>query len=142
MTFHGFACAAICCAFVLAEAASAKTTLRQSVNLTDMGLSTEGGEVRLYRVERRGGRFCRIEAVHYGETGKATLLFEFGATLFAAERSQYRYGAPIYVDPNVKVRLDSRLTLKSREGRKKLGANFLEYKSYFPTGEIARCARR
>ena len=135
-----YALAALWCALVAAEAATAKTTLRQSVDLTDLGLSTEGGEARLYRVERRGARFCRIEADHYGETGKATKFFEFGAKLFAAEQREYSYEAPIYVNPNVKAYLSNKLTLMSREGRRVLTDDFRKYKSYFPAGEIANCS--
>lgn len=133
--------AAIACALASAGAAAATTTLRQSVDLTELGLSIEGGEARLYRVERRGVRHCRIEAIHYGESGKATLFFDFGAKLLAAERRDYGYASPLSVNPAVKVRLVSMLTLNSRAGRKELEADLVEYKSYFPTREIAQCSR-
>ena len=131
---------AVSCATLSAEAGVANSTLRQSVDLTDLGLSAEGGEARLYRVERRGVRYCRIEAVHYGETGKATLSFDFGATLLAAAKRDYGYASPLSVNARVKVRLVSELTLGSRSGRKELEADLIEYKSYFPTREIAQCA--
>lgn len=139
MKLHLLVCGAI---IVLAPVsfAFAKAVRLQTVNLNDRQMSTEGGEARLYRVKDAGRTFCRIEAIHYGETGKAIYVFDFGAKLFAAERREYRYDLPNYMDPGAKQTLTARTTLASREGRDSLPKDFAEYQSFFDARRLVRCA--
>ena len=122
-----------------ADIAIAKGTILQTVSLNDTDMSTEGGEARLYRTgdRRRGG--CRIEAVHFGEAGKAVYVFDFGSKLHAAERREYHYDVPIHLDPHAKASLTATMTLESGEGRKLLAKDFAKYKALFAARNLARC---
>lgn len=127
-------------ALVMADVAVAKTTRLQTVNLNDKLMSMEGGEARLYRVTNANGAFCRIEAIHYGETGKAIYVFDFAAKLFAAERRKYKYNLPIYMTSDAKETLSERTTLASSEGREALTKEFEEYKTFFDARQLAKCS--
>ena len=127
-------------ALVSANIAVAKTTRLQTVDLTDRQLSLEGGEARLYLVSEAKRQFCRIEVIHFGETGKAIYVFDFAAKLFGAERREYHYSGSIYRDSNVEAILTERTTLASRKGRTMLTKEFEEKKSFFDARQLANCS--
>lgn len=130
---------ALCAALAPASIASAKTTRLQTVNITERQLSLEGGEAILYRVDDGKRRFCRIEVIHYGETGKAIYVFDFAAKLFGSERREYHYSASIYDGSNYEAILTERTTLASRNGRKTLPNDFVESKAFFDARQLAKC---
>jgi hypothetical protein len=129
-------------AMLVPTAAISETTRLQTVDLSDRNMSAEGGEARLYRVTDAIGRHCRIEAVHFGETGRATYVFDFASKLNAAERREYRYDAPIHVNPNARQSLTESITLASPEGRKQLETDFEEYRSFFDPLQLSKCGGR
>jgi len=134
-----YICGAVGSVLLLTDAAAAKLVVVQIVDLTEMAMSTEGGEATLYRVQDTKPAVCKIEAIHYGETGKSIHVFDFGAKLLDAELSEYRYKTPLNVDPKAKSILSRKLTLDGREGREKLTAEFEKYKSLFDAGNLAKC---
>ena len=142
MKAHLCICGLVCSALVPTGVAVAKSTLLQTVDLTDMSMSTEGGEARLYRTGDLKHGVCRIEAVHFGEIGKAIYVFDFGSKLYAAERSEYRYDLPIHTSTNLKATLTEKTTLASREGRKTLLKDLETYKALFDARKLARCSGR
>ena len=83
-----------------------------------------------------------MEVVHYGETGKATYTFTFQKHLIDAIKLEYRYDFPIYVNANVKPKLEKSTILKSEEGRRTLPADFEEYKTHFRKSALAKCGRK
>jgi len=127
------ACAAAPC--------KAKSVTLQTVDLIDKGMSTEGGVATLYRVSGGKSAYCRIEAIHYGESGKTIYGFAFNARLFSAVRREYRYDQPITVDAPSKQRLTSTETLETAEGSTTLPANFREYRAFFDARMMASCLR-
>ena len=120
----------------------AKSVTLQTVDLTGKGMSTEGGEAKLYRSADAKGSHCTIKAIHFGETGKTTYDFTFGSRLFSAERREYDYDKPIYADPNVNVSSIRTESLKTKAGSLTLPAAFKEYRSFFDARQLARCFRR
>ena len=135
-------CGVLCSVLVSADNAVAKPTVLQTVDLTDMNMSTEGGEARLYRANGVKHGRCKIAVVHYGESGKMTYVFEFDSKLYAAEAREYRYESPIYVNPNAKSILSRRNTLASRKGRETLPKDFDTYRALFDARRLARCLGR
>lgn len=135
-----YVCGAAGAALLLAGSAVAKMTVLQIVDLTEAGMSTEGGEATLYRDNDAVGLVCKIEAIHYGETGRSILVFEFGSRLMTAEATEYRYKTPISVNPKAKLILNKKTTLSSREGREFLTKEFETYKSLFDAGNLAKCS--
>ena len=135
-----YICGVVGSALLLADAAVAKMTVLQIVDLTGMAMSTEGGEATLYRDNDAVGRVCKIEAIHYGETGRTILVFEFGSKLLTAEATEYRYKTPLNVNPNAKLILSKKTTLASRDGRESLSKEFETYKSLFDAGSLAKCS--
>lgn len=117
----------------------AKNTVLQTVDLTDMGLSTEGGEAKLYRMANPKNGKCRIEAVHYGEMGKAVYSFNFGGTLLYAALREYRYSEPLMMGPKAKMTLAREVTLQSDEGAATLPTEFETYKTYFDAAVLKQC---
>ena len=132
-------CVTVCVNAFVAEPCLAKSVKLQAIDLTDKGMSTEGGETTLYRVTNGKTVYCRIEAIHYGEGGKTIYGFAFNPRLFSAVRRGYEYDHPIYVDPNVKQRLTSTESLKTKEGAATLPAAFSEYRSFFDRRKLATC---
>ena len=135
-------CGAICSALVLAGPAAAKSTVLQIVDLTELAMSTEGGEATLYRVNKVKHAVCRIEAIHLGETGKMIQVFDFGSKLYAAEQREYRYKAPLSIDPKAEPILAKTLTLTSEEGQKTLPKDFETFKALFDPTQLAKCVER
>ena len=135
-----YICGVVGSALLLAEAAVAKMTVLQIVDLTEAGMSTEGGEATLYRDNDAVGVVCKIEAIHYGETGRSILVFEFGSKLITAEANEYRYKTPLSVNPKAKLILSKKTTLSSRQGRESLTKEFETYKSLFDANNLAKCS--
>ncbi len=133
--------AALALAISVAAPATAKSIVLQTVNLNDREMSTEGGEATLYRVTSAKGAYCRIEAIHYGETGKAVLGFAFNPRLFSAVMRQYRYNLPIYWDGGGKVASVHTVTLETKEGAAHLPADFKEYLTFFDGRQLAKCSQ-
>lgn len=131
--------AAIGSALLLTDVAVAQQAVIQIVDLTEMGMSTEGGEATLYRVKDVKPPLCKIDVIHYGETGRSILEFEFGTKLLAAEAREYRYKTPLYVDPKAKPVLIKRTTLTRGEGRQSLPKEFETYKALFDERQLAQC---
>jgi hypothetical protein len=134
------------CAFLsffdsAAIAAANRAVALQTVDLSDKGMSTEGGEAKLLRVTSGKSSYCRIDVVHYGETGKTTYGFAFNPRLFSAAKREYRYAEPIYTNPNVKVARTEVMTLKTPTGAKTLPTAFQEYRAFFEPRKLARCSR-
>lgn len=134
-----YICGAVGSALLVTDTAEAKLVVVQIVDLTEMGMSTEGGEATLYRVQDTKPMVCKIEAIHYGESGKSILVFDFGSKLLAAEASEYRYKTPLNVNPKAKPILHRKVTLESREGRETLPTEFEKYKSLFDADHLAKC---
>ena len=135
------ACAVLCVTAFAAVPCSAKSVTLQTVDLNDKGMSTEGGEAKLYRVSTGKNVYCRIEAIHYGHGGKAIYGFAFKPRLFSAVRREYRYQQPIYIDPGAKQTLTSTETLKTKGGSATLPAAFKEYRSFFEVRKLESCLR-
>jgi len=137
-----YICGAICSALVLAGTAVAKSTVLQIVDLSELSMSTEGGEATLYRVNKVKHAVCRIEAIHLGETGKMIQVFDFGSKLYAAEQREYRYKAPLSVDSKAEPILAKKITLTSEEGKQSLPKDFETYKALFDPSQLAKCVER
>lgn len=137
-----YVCGAISSALLLTDGVVAQQAVLQIVDLTELGMSTEGGEATLYRVKYARPTVCKIDVIHYGETGRSILEFEFGSKLLAAEAREYRYEVPLAVNPNAKPVLSKKISMKSREGRQSLSKEFETYKSLFDASHLAKCAGR
>ena len=133
--------AAVCATALASAPCSATSVTLQTVDLTDKGLSLEGGETTLYRVTNGRKVHCRIEAIHYGESGKSIYGFAFNPRLFSAVRREYRYNQAIYVNAPLKQWLASTDTLNTKEGSVTLPAAFREYRAYFDARILANCLR-
>lgn len=117
----------------------AKNTVLQTVDLTDMGLSAEGGEAKLYRMGDPKNGKCRIEAVHFGEMGKVVYSFNFGSTLRYAALREFRYSKPLMMGQKAKMILAREVTLQSAEGAKILPKEFETFKAFFDVAILAGC---
>src|SRR4051794_36947444 len=106
--------------------ARAKPRLLQTVDLTDLNMSTQGGYARLYSLSDHA--LCRMEVGLYGERGKVIYDFTFGSRLRDARVKEYEYEAPIYDDPDTKETLVSTTTLKDSHRMSALSKKFMEYK--------------
>ena len=135
-------CSSFCGISLATGPCAAKSVTLQTVDLNDKDMSAEGGEATLYRVSIGKSVYCRIEAIHYGETGKAIYGFAFNPRLFSAVRREYQYEQPIYIDPGAKQTLTSTETLKTKEGSTTLPVAFREYRSFFEARNMSRCLRR
>src|SRR3954471_16733795 len=83
------------CAAAALGAASAKPILLQSIDI--WGMSTEGGEGKLYRATTPALAPCRMDVLLYGEMGKTGWSFTFGSRLLSATRTEYSYDRPFYM---------------------------------------------
>lgn len=120
---------------------AAKSVRLQTIDLSDRGMSSEGGEAILYRVIDGKSIYCRIAVVHFGETGKTTLGFAFNPRLFSAVQRNYDYATSVNLDPRakiVRVRVES---LKTKAGAATLPAAFPQYRSLFDSRKLRACAR-
>jgi len=135
-------CGVIGSVVVLANPAAAQWTVLQIVDLTELGMSTESGEATLYRLPDAGGANCKIQVVHFGETGKTIHDFEFGSRLSSAEKKEFRYKVPLSVNAKAKPILTEKLSLASPKGRDVLPKEFEAYKSAFDPKQLAKCTRR
>ena len=131
--------AAVCATALAPSPCSATSVTLQTVDLTDKGMSIEGGETTLYRISNGKKVHCRIEAIHYGEGGKTIYGFAFNPRLFSATRREYGYNHPIYVDTPLMQRLTGTETLKTKGGAATLPAAFSEYRSFFDRRKLATC---
>ena len=134
-------CGAISSALLIAAAAVAQQTVIQVIDLTEKGMSTEGGEATLYRVKNSRPTICKIDVIHYGETGRSILEFEFGAKLNAAESREYHYKVPLAEDPKAKPKLTKTVTMVTQEGRETLQKEFETYKSLFAASDLEKCLK-
>ncbi|WP_294124205.1 hypothetical protein [Sphingomonas sp.] len=132
-------CGAIGSAVLISGTAIAQQTVIQVIDLSEKGMSTEGGEATLYRVRNTRPTICKIDVIHYGETGRSILEFEFGAKLNAAEAREYRYKVPLAEDPHAKPKLIKAVTMATREGRETLQKEFETYKSFFSASDLEKC---
>jgi hypothetical protein len=132
--------AATICLSAIPQPAFARATLLQTVDLNDRGMSTEGGLANLFRLANSGSGHCKIEVVHYGETGQTTYRFIFSSKLNHAARREYRYDNPIYAPHRVRMRLTEEEHLTSRKGKESLPRDFSLYRSMFDPAQIARCS--
>lgn len=127
---------------LLPQAAQAGTILLQTVDLTDKGLSTEGGEAKLFRLTGSSLGRCKIEAVHYGEMGRTTMRFIFDGRLRYAAMREYHYPGPFASNRNGRIRLIREVLLSSAEGARTLPGDWVTYKGYFDAAKLAQCAGR
>jgi hypothetical protein len=132
-------CITLCVTALVAEAGAAKSVVLQTIDLTDRGMSTEGGEVSLYRVTTAKSAYCRIEATHLGETGKTIYAFAFNPRLFSAAKREYDYDASIWAKRSIKQTLANTETLKTKVGAATLPAAFAEYRAFFDAHMLASC---
>jgi hypothetical protein len=123
-----------------APALAADATL-QVVDLTDRGLSTEGGEARLFRMTNSSLGSCKIEVVHYGEMGRITYRFIFDQELRYAALREYSYAEHVAVSSRMKMTLRREVLLSSQEGRRELPAAYAENRSFFDSRKLALCNR-
>ena len=122
------------------QAAFAGTILVQTVDLSEMDMSSEGGEAKLFRLTNSGLGRCKIEAVHYGEMGRTTYRFIFDSELRYAAMREYAYAQPIATSPNVRMTLRREVLLASSEGAQSLPGEFSAYKGYFESRNLVQCA--
>lgn len=132
-------CGAIGSAPLISGTAIAQQTVIQVIDLSEKGMSTEGGEATLYRVRNTRPTICKIDVIHYSETGRSILEFEFGVKLNAAEAREYRYKVPLAEDPHAKPKLIKTVTMATREGRETLQKEFEAYKSFFAASDLEKC---
>jgi hypothetical protein len=129
----------VVCVATAAFAASAKSTLLQTVEVE--GMSTDGGEAKLYRASKPVLAPCRIDVMIYGEHGRAGFVFMFDSRLLAATRTEYRYNLPYYMKNGGRIASTHSVTLRSAEGRKQLQAAFRDFKPLFDPRKIAQCKK-
>jgi hypothetical protein len=125
------------CVVTAAFAARTKSTLLQTVEVE--GMSTDGGEAKLYHANTAALAPCRMDVMIYGEHGRAGFVFMFGSRLLAATRTEYRYNLPYYMKNGGRVASTHSVTLRSTEGRKQLQAAFRDFKPLFDPRNIAQC---
>lgn len=121
-------------------ALAAETTL-QVVDLTDKGLSTEGGEARLFRMTNSTLGACKIEVVHYGEMGRITYRFIFDRALRYAALREYSYAEHVATSSRMKMTLRREVLLASPEGSRELLGSYAEYRGFFDPRKLAQCNR-
>ena len=122
------------------QSASAAAVLLQAVNLTDQNMSTEGGEATLFRLTNQKPVRCKIEVVHYGETGRTTYRFIFADKLHYAARREFSYPRPIYEMRRLRMSLKRELLLASPEGTSVLPGDFQTYKAFFKSAKLRQCS--
>jgi hypothetical protein len=125
------------CTAAIPGAASGKPTLLQTVEVK--GMSTDGGEAKLYRASKAALAPCRIDVMLYGESGRTGFVFMFGSRLLAATRTDYRYNLPYYMKNGGRVAFTQSSTLKTADGRKQLTADFRDFKALFDPRRLAQC---
>ena len=136
-----YSCGAIISVLLISAVAVAQQKVIQVIDLTEKGMSTEGGEATLYQVKNSRPTICKIDVIHYGETGRSILEFEFGAKLNAAEAREYHYKVPLAEDPKAQPKLTNRVTMTSWEGRETLQKEFETYKSFFAASDLEQCLK-
>ena len=128
-------------ALALGTPALAADRVLQVVDLSDKGMSTEGGEAKLFRLIGSPNGTCKIEVTHNGETGYTSLRFVFDRQLrFAAQRT-YSYDGHIFELTNLKPRLTREINLSSPEGARELPPMYSEYRAFFDPAKLAQCNR-
>lgn len=125
----------------LAAPALAADQVLQVVDLSDKGFSTEGGEAKLFRLVNSRLGACKIEVVHYGETGRTALRFIFDRRLRFAARREYGYNGHIATTSNLKVTLRREINLASAEGAREFPAAYAESRGHFDASRLAQCNR-
>ena len=133
---------AVICSLLASQAALARPVMLQTVDLSDTDMSAEGGEAKLLRMNARTGSICRIEVVHFGETGKMTYRFDFGSRLEAAVMQEIRYAVPLSIAPEAKVVSRRTVTLAESDGARSLPQQYRTYRAMFLRRHLARCTVR
>jgi hypothetical protein len=131
----------LCCAALFAgapsEAGVAQSKLLQSVEIE--GMSTDGGEGKLYRATKPALAPCRMDVMLWGESGRAGWTFMFGSRLVSATSTEYRYNRPYYMKGGGRVGSTHSITLASAKDRKQLQADFADFKAKFDPRKLAQC---
>ena len=124
-----------------ATPALAADSALQVVDLSERGLSTEGGEARLFRMTNSRLGSCKIEVVHYGEMGRTTYRFIFDRELRYAALREYSYAEHVASLSPMKMTLRREVLLASPEGRRELPASYAENRAFFDSRKLALCNR-
>ena len=138
---RGGVCALALPLLIAAGQAGAADITLQVVDLSDKGMSTEGGEARLMRMTNSSLGACKIEVVHYGEMGRTTFRFIFGRDLRYAARRVYSYAEHVASSSRMKMTLQSEVLLSSQEGARQLPLAYAEYRGFFDSRKLAQCNR-
>lgn len=133
--------ALVASALALATPALAADRVLQVVDISDKGMSTEGGEAKLFRLVNSRLGACKIEVVHFGEMGRTTLRFLFDSRLRFAARREYSYNGHIASITNLRMTLRREVNLSSPEGARELPAAYAEYRALFDPAKLAQCTR-
>jgi hypothetical protein len=127
----------VLCASAALGATSAKPVLLQTVDI--WGMSTEGGEGKLYRATKPALAPCRIDVLLYGEMGRTGWSFTFGSRLLSATRTNYSYNRPFYMKGGGRVASTHSITMRRETNRKQLMTDFAEFKALFDPRKLAQC---
>jgi hypothetical protein len=93
----------------------------------DIDGSTQGGVMKLYINSQTNDSILTV--IYYGETGKGEYKFVFNKKLIEAERIDYIYEVPIYIDSKTKIRSTQKKTLEtSKDSKDMLTEEFLTHK--------------
>lgn len=106
-----------------------------------MGRSTEGGEAKLLLVNSPALGKCRIDAVYFGEMGRAEYVFRFGRNLKSATVTIHNYSAPIYAENGGETQSKEVLTLKTAKGRAAILPEYAFFRTQFSASRLAQCNR-
>ena len=131
-------CSLVLCAAAAPEVVFAKPILLQTVDVE--GMSTDGGEAKLYRATKPALAPCRIDVMLLGESGRAGWVFMFGSRLLSARSTDYRYNLPYYMPGGGKVASMHSITLRSAADRKQLTVDFTHFKGLFDPRTLAQCS--
>jgi hypothetical protein len=126
---------------LLAAPSLAIDSTLQVVDLSEKGMSTEGGEARLLRMANSNLGSCKIEVVHYGEMGRTTYRFMFDRALRYAARREYSYAEHFAASSRSKMTLRREVLLSSQEGARELPIAYVEYRGFFDPRKLALCNR-
>ncbi len=132
--------AVICASILAACAMPAKNskTLLQAIVENEKFESSEGGESRLFRVENNGVRHCQIETQIFGETGRTDQVFKFNQNFSRGTIIVYRYEKPLYIDPNAKAVVTSKLDVDIASNHE-IKYKFDNSKNLFSARKIQYC---
>lgn len=126
---------------LIAGTAHAADPVLQVVDLSEKGMSSEGGEAKLFRLTNSRLGACKIEVVHFGEMGRTTLRFLFDRQLRFAARREYSYSGHIASTPDPVMTLRSEANLSSPGAAGELRLAYAEYRAMFDPAKLSRCER-